>query len=207
MDNYFDNELVYLYRECYSQLAYNYLFERYHEKIMKMINKHVSTWRYMLPYEKEDIISFCYTVFDDVAKTFPYNQKKVNFDKYLINNIKYLILNYLRKFLTNKHRVLNYAICLDSKISQRYLDVDKSINIDQSLSDLDTYNQRKEWILSILEKINRNNKDIIYDYFFKGIKTDELCKKYNLEKNKIINILVVFKRKLKKEYQSCIYKL
>lgn len=111
-----DNELIYQYQINHQQPAFNFLWKKYHSLIEKIT---FITFRKFpaVPLELQDFNSLQYFSFYRSVNNYRESANK-SFINYMQQRLKWDLLQYLRKYITGKHFVMNYATSYNYQYEQ-----------------------------------------------------------------------------------------
>ncbi|MBE4704138.1 hypothetical protein [Spiroplasma platyhelix] len=103
-----DEELLYLYLIAQNQWAFNFLYQKYQNIILVLTRK---TFRkfFSVPLELSDLESVTYLIFYQSVFNFQVKKNK-SFKNFLLTNLNWGILKYLKKYLNKNHQILNTAL-------------------------------------------------------------------------------------------------
>ncbi|WP_342252577.1 hypothetical protein [Spiroplasma endosymbiont of Amphibalanus improvisus] len=174
-----ENELIYLYQlEKYDWIK-QHLFVKYKERL-KSISLHVFGKYNFVPLESSDLDVIQYVTFSKCLSNFKEEYLKT-FANYLFQRCTWDVHNYIKKFISKKHQILNFASSLDNS----FFDVsDKNFNyiIDPQ------NNHKKNFIKKNLHILSNMEKEI-FGYKMLGYKYKEIEEITNLSYKQIDNCL------------------
>lgn len=102
-----DEELIYLFLVCQNQWAFNFLYQKY-QNIIAIITRKTFAKFFALPLELNDLTSLSYLIFYQSIFKFQVNRNK-SFKNFLLLNLNWELLKYLKKYLSKNHQILNMA--------------------------------------------------------------------------------------------------
>lgn len=111
-----DNELIYQYQINYQQVAFIFLWKKYYSLIEKIT---YITFRKFpaIPLELQDFSSLQYFSFSTSVNDYRESANK-SFVNYMQQRLKWDLLQYLRKYITAKHSIMNYATSYNYEYEQ-----------------------------------------------------------------------------------------
>ncbi len=166
-------EMIYLFKEGNKKPIFN-LNKKYNSKIKIIINKILEKF-YNIPLEISDFDFLIYFSIEKAMKI--YNDKyQKKFSNYLFQFIKWETFNLIKKFLNNKHKILNNTLFLEEN---SFLIVKNDIKY----SFLEKKNNFLVDNFDNLNKLSRIERDIFL-YKWKGKSNIDIMKitKFNYKK-------------------------
>lgn len=181
-----DEELLYLYLVVQNQWAFNFLYQKYQNIIIAVTRKAFAKF-FALPLELNDLQSCSYLIFYQSIFNFQMRKNK-SFKNFLLTNLNWGLLTYLKKYLTKNHQILNTALSY-----QDYF-FDQQSSFDFQLIDFEYLNALnfKDLKLSFSE-------ENVLKLKYQGYSNQEIMAKLNLTYKQIDNAFQRASLKLKKK--------
>lgn len=177
-----DEELIYLFVVDQNDWAFNCLYLKYQNIISFSIRKNFSKF-FSLPLELNDLESIAYFIFFQAVINFQFNKNK-SFKNFLLLNLEWGLLKYLKKYLTKNHQILNMAYYY-----QDYF-------LDNNLIDQSSFYQINLFDLNNL-KLSLSEKNVL-KLKYQGFSNQEIMAKLNLTYKQVDNAFQRVNLKLKK---------
>lgn len=161
-----------------------------HKEIFTICAKSVIRLFNNVPLNLDDLINYSLFYLPQIVEDY---DKKFNhcYEKYLFYKVKYLMINYCKKFTTKSHQVLNLAL--------NYTFEEIEIEDPNSTIFLNNFNYQeepKEWLQTKFQIQDDLELSVLVYYFFEGFKTKQISLKTNMSSFKINNILKKFEKKI-----------
>lgn len=162
----FDEELIYLYLVAKNDLALTFLYERY-LKLLIGVGKKIFNRFFTIPLEWNDLASDIYFIFYNSIYNFK-DIKNKSFRNYLLSNLSWGILNYVKKYMSKNHQIINLAFqyqdYLINEIPQYYENkVDfESYNLNLSQSEKNVLQLKQQGFSNqeIMKQLNLSYKQV-----------------------------------------------
>lgn len=173
-----DEELIYLFVTAKNEWAFTYLYQKY-QNVSDILTKKLFYKFFTLPLELSDLQSLSYLIFYQSIISYQIKKKK-SFKNFLLLNLKWGLLKYIKKYLTKNHQILNLAVVYqDYFLNSNKAGVDDSLNYQLSfdaVSFVDLVNLK----LSFCEKN-------VLQLKYQGFSNQEIMAKLNLSYKQVDN--------------------
>lgn len=103
-----DEELLYLFIAVQNQWAFDFLYQKYQKLIVLLTRKNFLKF-FTVPLELSDLDSISYLIFYQSICCFQFNRNK-SFKNFLLTNLNWELLKYLKKYISRNHQILNLAV-------------------------------------------------------------------------------------------------
>lgn len=163
-----DEELIYLFLVIKNDWAFNYLYQRY-LNLIKSFTKKIFYKFFSIPLELNDFDTIAYLIFYQSVINFQERKNKL-FKNFFLNNLKWGLLKYFKKYIGKNHQILNLASSY-----QDYL-------LNNNFSYYDQFKQI-EWNDLNLSFFERNVLKLKYQ----GFSNQEIVTKLNLNYKQVDN--------------------
>ncbi|WP_215742946.1 sigma-70 family RNA polymerase sigma factor [Mesomycoplasma hyorhinis] len=177
MKSKYHNKLIW---KTYNQ--YKHIFVASAKSVIKIYNN--------IPLNWEDLVNYSLFNLVDIVNSYDKSQQH-SFEKYLFYKVKYLMINYSKKYVSKSHQVLNLALNYE-EYEFEFEDPNSDI-YEQSVY---SHNEPKQWLQKTFDITNDLELEILVHYFFSGFKTKQISSKTNVSPQKINIILKEFKKKI-----------
>ncbi|MGL5268157.1 MAG: hypothetical protein ACRC8P_00075 [Spiroplasma sp.] len=176
-----DEELLYLFVVVKNEWAFNCLYQRY-QNVIDVLTKKIFYKFFTLPLELSDLQSVTYLIFYQTIVSFQIKKNK-SFKNFLLINLKWGLLKYIKKYLTKNHQILNLAV--------QYQDYffDDSLNYQESFNYFD-------FVDLIDLKLSFYEKNVL-QLKYQGFSNQEIMTKLNLSYKQVDNAFQRVSLKLK----------
>lgn len=175
-----DNELLYLYLEIKNDWAFNRLYNKYKKLIDFLIYQKLNHF-FAVPLQYEDLVSEAYYIFLDTVINFKNNKNK-SFKNYLINNLNWKIIGYLKKFSNKNYQVVNFSLSYQ----------------DQNYNRFNYYKNTKKQKIKISSLKLSIYEENVLKLKHKGFKNNDIINKLNLTYKQVDNAWQRVRNKIKK---------
>lgn len=170
-----DEELFYLFVVAKNEWAFTYLYQKY-RSITDILTKKIFQKFFTLPLELNDLQSLAYLIFYQSIINYQVKKNK-SFKNFLLINLKWGLLKYIKKYLTKNHQILNLAI----EYQEYFLDDKVSDNLNNQLN-FDTI----IFIDLINLKLSFYEKNVL-QLKYQGFSNQEIMAKLNLSYKQVDN--------------------
>lgn len=103
-----DEELIYLFVDAKNEWAFTCLYQKYYN-LSDILTKKLFYKFFTLPLELSDLQSLNYLIFYQTIVSYQ-TKKNKSFKNFLLINLKWELLKYIKKYLTKNHQILNLAV-------------------------------------------------------------------------------------------------
>lgn len=203
MNEFNDNELIYLWRENFSKEAINILKNKHFEHLTKVLMKFFHSRSDKNIIEIDDISVLLNKWFIDVTLTYDYSQNKIKYIQYLIVQSKQLMNNLMKTLKSKKHYILNEYISYSNNnyLKDRLSSDLKMLSPEEYFNVKEDYEFKLDWIKEFLNGYDEQTKEIFWCCFY-GDDRELLIKRLSLSKMEFNNKLFYLIKKMKNAYIS-----
>ncbi len=189
--NFYNDEIIinlYHNGKISEQKIIMYFYKKYLSRFRSISYYYFSKF-YSLPIEVDDLMNLCYeTILECIEKKRLY--KNITIIQLLIRTYRFKVLDYLRKYTSNKYKTLNKAKYIDEVILNKIRSEDEPVK--RQVYDL----LLKEYIFGKFFKNNITDKKI-FKMRLEGYSYKEISKKLKITSKTVDNSLSKTRQKFK----------
>lgn len=190
-----DSKLIYMVNEN-NEDAKDYLYRKYSPLIHKEINK-ISKEAYRCGVEYSDLTQEAMLAFSEAIRDYD-DQLDVKFITFATLCIKRRLINLMRKYNTNKQKMINNQIYLDNNI-EGYNESFKEYISDKTgkepLNKLITDESLKEVNQIMLDKLSLSEKRALIGSI-NGLSINEIANQLNMTPKQVYNLIYRARKKI-----------